>query len=531
MAELDAILSPRAPELSLWPAARPFTPFGRFLTWLIDNQDDIIDEWVVRLSQLSPAYRRRPTSELYLTVTDAFRANLQALENGDLARIEQFIDFITKKRLLAGFPLSDVQGAFELFRDIVVARLCDPSLAELLAESVPRINACLAYTIHRFSDYFQKMHESYLRRHAASLERKVRTRTAELAESEKRYKTLVNEINDGYFMVQGGRIVFANRAFCAMHGADEEEVTGRPFSEFVAPDCRGRVMDALWEALAKRAPEGQLEYTRTGRPPEEAITEIRYKVVDLGHGPVTIGICRDISQRVAMEATIREHERMAYVGHVAASLSHEIRNPLSSCTLNMMILSEKLNLDGFDLRRLEITVRELTRLEEILKQLLDLARPLTLETKAVELRAVAADCLDLLAGKTSEKRIRLVQRHAPEMAPVIADAAKVEQALLNLLLNAIESVDPGGRVTVWTREVRDAQGLWWAELGVHDNGPGIAPELKAGLFAPFATNKAQGTGLGLSNVKRIMEAHQGRVLVKSRPGLGATFALRLPCRR
>ena len=385
--------------LAPWPQAYPFTPYGRFLAWLKNNQDEIIDEWVERLGQLSPAYRRRPTAELYGTVINAFRANAMALENGDLGQIERFIDFITQKRLQAGFPLSDVQKAFELFREIVVARLCTPALSDLLAESVPQINACLAYTIHRFSDYFQKMHERSLRRHAANLERKVRTRTAELAESEKRYKTLVNEINDGYFVVQGERIVFANRAFRAMHGAREEGVVGRPFFHFVAPGDRHRVMEALWEGLAKRSPEGQLEYSRSGRPPEDAVTEIRYKVVDLGQGPVTIGICRDISQRVAMEATIREHERMAYVGHVAASLSHEIRNPLSTCTLNMMILNDKLDLSGFDRRRLEITVRELTRLEDILKQLLDLARPLSLETEAVELRGVAADCVDLLPAK------------------------------------------------------------------------------------------------------------------------------------
>ena len=311
-----------------------------------------------------------------------------------------------------------MQKAFELFREIVVERLCAPELADLLVESVPQINACLAYTIHRFSDYFQKMHDRSLRRHAANLERKVRTRTAELAESEKRYKTLVNEINDGYFMVQGERIVFANRAFCAMHEASEEGVVGYPFFHFVASEDRHRVMAALWEALAKRSSEGQLEYCRSGRPPEEAVTEIRYKVVDLGQGPVTIGICRDISQRVAMEATIREHERMAYVGHVAASLSHEIRNPLSTCTLNMMILNDKLDLSGFDRRRLEITVRELTRLEDILKQLLDLARPLEPGDRGGAAsgrgRGLRWTCWP---ARRSEKGLDLRQRHAGGHGP------------------------------------------------------------------------------------------------------------------
>jgi signal transduction histidine kinase len=85
----------------------------------------------------------------------------------------------------------------------------------------------------------------------------------------------------------------------------------------------------------------------------------------------TIGICHDISERVAMESKIKDHERMAYVGNLSASLSHEIRNPLSSIKLNLEILSRKLDLDGYDRRRLEITTHEVSRLETILRQLLD----------------------------------------------------------------------------------------------------------------------------------------------------------------
>ena len=506
---------------------RPADTYVQFIAWLKAHEDEIIDQWVERLSRLSPSYRRRPTSDLYHTVTQAFRANLDALENGNLERMDGFINFITEKRLHAGFPLSDVQKAFELFRELVLARLCREELAYLLPHCVPRINACLAYTIHRFSDYFQGVHERYLRQHAHQLERQVHARTAELAESERRYKTLVDEINDGYFMLQGERIIFANQAFCQMHGAALEGVLGKAFSSFVAPDFRAQVMGALWDSLARRSEGGQLEYERAGCPAPQAATEIKYRVVDLGQGPVTIGVCRDISQRVAMEATIREHERMAYVGHVAASLSHEIRNPLSTCTLNMLVLNQKLDLDGFDRRRLEITVRELTRLEDILRQLLDLARPLSLNRRPVHLPQVVRDCLDLLASKMKAQGIRAKQHHAGGLPPLEVDPDKIEQALLNLLLNAIESVEQGGRITVWTRPVSDDQGKW-AELGVHDNGPGIDPEVKENLFAPFATNKARGTGLGLSNVKRVLEAHGGRVLVKSRLGLGATFMLRLP---
>jgi PAS domain S-box-containing protein len=498
-----------------------------FLRWLDNNSSYIIEEWVDRLAMLSPYYKQRPTSELYRTCTEAFRANFEMLEKGKRERIDKFIDFITRLRLEAGFPLSDVQKAFELFREIVLEELLKPKQLSPYG-AWPGIAQCrLAYTIHKFSDLFQRMHENAIRRHARNLERTVRLRTAELTESERRYKTLVNEINDGYFIIQGERIAFANQTFCQMHGVSMEEIQGKRFINFVTPDCRESVIGVLRNSLVKRATAGPLEYTRTGCPREQAATEIKSRVVDLGHGPVTIGICRDISSRVSMEAQIREHERMAYVGHIAASLSHEIRNPLSTCTLNMLIMKERLNLSGFDRRRLEITVKELTRLEEILLQLLDIARPLDLKPAPVDLAAVARDCVDLLAARAAEKSLTMKQRHAPDLPLVPVDQGKMEQAVLNLMLNAVDAVHEGGRIILWTRACK-VEGNEFVELGVHDNGAGIEEDQMEHLFTPFVTTKSRGTGLGLSNVKRIIEAHAGTVRVKSRPGLGATFCLRLP---
>ncbi len=284
----------------------------------------------------------------------------------------------------------------------------------------------------------------------------------------------------------------------------------------------------IW-GLSKGDPaEGQIQYTRVGVPQDQAATEIKARVVDLGEGPVIIGICRDISERVAMEAKMREHERMAYVGHLSASLSHEIRNPLSSIKMNLQILARKLDLDGYDLRRLEITVHEVSRLESILRQLLDVARPLTITPSPVNVSALASGCVELLEAKAQAKDIRIVTRYAKELPMAQLDASKLEQALINLLLNAIDATPEGGRITVWTKASGGSENRR-LELGVRDTGAGIDSDQISHLFTPFYTSKTQGSGLGLSNVKRIVDAHSGEIEVRSRKGRGATFVLRLPC--
>ena len=498
------------------------------MAWLSEHRREIIEDWVERLAVLSSSYRTRPVEELFFTVTRALDANLEVMGSDRVELIDSFIDYITAKRLDAGFPLSDVQKAFELFRTVVVARLGRPGTLELLAQITPPLNSCLSYTIHRFSDHFQKMHELAILRHAQNLEKEIEARTAELAESERRYKTLVEEITDGYFVIQEERIAFANQAFCQMHRARLEGVVGRNFLEFVAPADRNRVRRAYRSTLSGRPGGKTLEYHRQGPAPDKSATEIKSRVVDLGQGPVTIGICRDISERKAMEAKVRESERLAYVGHLTASLSHEIRNPLSAVKMNMQLLQRRLDLAGYDKRRLEICVHEVGRLEEILQKLLDHAKPLDLRTTAVDPSQLTQSCLDLLEPKIAQKGIRIKQRHSTYLSTALVDPGELERALINLLLNAIEASPEGGVIEVWSGEESRGPGAF-LELGVRDQGPGIEPGQIPHLFTPFHTGKAQGTGLGLSNVKRIVEAHSGQVKVKSGPGRGAEFVMRLPC--
>ncbi|MFH0822589.1 MAG: ATP-binding protein [Pseudomonadota bacterium] len=508
-----------------------FLPCSRspadFFGWLESEAQAIIDEWVDRLSLMSPSYRKRPRTELYGTVAEAFNANLEFLSSGGLSRIQRFIDFITEKRLETGFPLSDVQKAFELFRFVVIRRLREQRRFRLLAESVEPINSCLSYTIHRFSDHFQQMHEKSIQAHARNLEDEIAARTAELADSERRYKTLVEEINDGYFVIRNKLIIFANPAFCRMHGTKVEDTLGESFLMFVAPEYRERVHEAYLEACAGRPAAETIQYNRLGCPPENAATEIRARIVDVGHGPMTIGTCRDISERVAMERKVRENERMAYIGHLTASLSHEIRNPLSSIKMNLQILSRKLELAGFDQRRLEITVREVSRLESILRQLLDTARPVSAELRPTDVCELVRSCVELMEPKASENGLEIVQRYPKTPLRWKLDSERLQQALVNLILNGIEAAPEGTHITVFARSVH-FDGNRYLKLGVKDNGPGVSPEMMPQLFVPFSTDKVYGTGLGLSNVKKIVEAHDGTVEVRTRKGRGTTMTMRLP---
>lgn len=192
-------------------SSKPCQPASSALiAWLQEHRGTFLDEWSDRLSILSTSYQQRPRSELVATVAEAYDANFEVLQSCRFERIDEFITFITELRLNAGFPLHDVQRSFELFRFILVRRLTQEGRLELLAVSIEPVNACLAYTIHRFSDHFQRMHERTLRQHAENLEKQISLRTAELAESERRYKTLVEEIIDGYFVVQHQHIIFAN---------------------------------------------------------------------------------------------------------------------------------------------------------------------------------------------------------------------------------------------------------------------------------------------------------------------------------
>lgn len=300
------------------------------------HRDEVVREWVRRiLSEVSERYSLRPEEEVRGTISEATEAYFAALTEDDFSKMDRFISKITAMRLDVGFTLSEVQGAFELYRTVLVPILLTELDASLLPDALHRLNHCLSHTIRRFSDHFQAQHEQSIREHAEDLERVVRDRTRELKESEAKYRMLVEEINDGYFLSREGRLVFANRAFCEMHGYSVDEVIGRHYMDFVAPESRDRLTKIHEERASRGEAPDQYVYLRLHRDGRKLYSENKVKVIIYEGETATAGICRDVTERVELEKqTLRlvelENERktiaLSTLRQLMVTLSHYLLN-------------------------------------------------------------------------------------------------------------------------------------------------------------------------------------------------------------
>ncbi len=224
-------------------------------------------------------------------------------------------------------------------------------------------------------------------------------------------------------------------------------------------------------------------------------------------------------------------EKLAAVGTMTAGLSHEIRNPLNAAALQLTVLERRVQRlprpeQGALLEPLHLVRDEIRRLDHILEDFLQFARPREFVPKAVEVEPVMTRVLDLLQGEAERRGVRL--ERALETVPRIAgDEERLRQVVMNLALNAMEAVPAGGVVRVSCRSGTD--GL--VDILVDDSGHGVPPDLRSRIFEPFFTTKAQGSGLGLPIVHAIVTQHGGIIQVEDSPDGGARFVLRLPRER
>ena len=487
-------------------------------------RDQVIKEWARRLNtEVSPSYNAEKMRTLLFTCSMAYDANSPAFAYGDFSEIDKLVEYIGNLR--CRFPLSDVQKAFELYRVLLTPIVIAESDEQALVENLDALNRLLSYTIHKFSDYFQGLSEKQIRSYARTLEVKVRERTKELAESEDKYRTLVEEMRDGYCVNDGGKVIYANRSYCRMFGYKRAEVLGRPYTDFVAPESLEevrKIYEKRLEGVDRREVYTCFRLHKDGRslPTENRVNVVRYQ----GRVAALITCC-DITERIQIEERIREAEQFARIGQLTTSLAHEIRNPLSAARLGIQMLLKNSVFAGIDRRRLEILDHEISRLDKIVTSMLDFARPMKLELKHRSMVDLAQSCLDSLDGRIREKGI-VVRKRFPRGHPyVMMDYEKMEQVVINLLLNSVEAIkEKDGHIGV---SVTRRKGKF-IRVQISDNGEGIPKEIMPYVFDPFFSKKAQGTGLGLSNAKKIIEAHGGTIKAIPEVPRGVRISLTLP---
>jgi signal transduction histidine kinase len=223
---------------------------------------------------------------------------------------------------------------------------------------------------------------------------------------------------------------------------------------------------------------------------------------------------------------ISRAEHLATLGELAAGLAHEIRNPLAGIAGVMDIVSRDLP-ESSPARGVVKEVRhEVLRVNRIVTDLLDTARPKAAEYRLSDFNATVEHAVLFARQQTLAKPVKVEFVKDAELEPVEHDSAQIHQVLLNLLLNSIQAIDGAGEVHV---EVAHHNGS--ASVSVADNGPGITAEHLPNIFRPFYTTKGKGTGLGLSLAKRIVEDHGGQIGVTSELGHGTRFEVTLPVRR
>jgi two-component system sensor histidine kinase HydH len=238
-------------------------------------------------------------------------------------------------------------------------------------------------------------------------------------------------------------------------------------------------------------------------------------------------LIRDITEIQHLKKEIAISQRLASLGNLAAGIAHEIRNPLSSIKGFATFFKERYRDRPEDKKTADIMIQEVDRLNRVISQLLEFARPMDINKQRVSIHMIIQDTLKMIEGQAKENEIIIHADLSPDVGDVFIDPDKITQVFLNLYLNAIEATQRGGTLSVSLSPQNERT----IRIDISDTGRGIDPNELAHVFDQYFTTRPTGTGLGLAIVHKIIEAHDGEIRVDSVKGKGTTLSIFLPTER
>lgn len=367
----------------------------------------------------------------------------------------------------------------------------------------------------------------------------------QLADSEAKYRDLYDHAPDMFCSVDvtTGRIVECNQTLVYKTGYSKEEIIGCHIFDMYHPDCRKEVEKAL-EAFRETGEVGELELQLQTKEGKKLVVSVNVSAIRDADGKVvrTRSVWRDITQRKQAEEVAEQLRqelthvaRVATMGELAASLAHELSQPLTAIVSNAQAAQRLLvkNAPDVDEARDALTdiAGEGQRAGDVIRALRSLLKKGHLDTKEVDINEIIREVLFLLGGQAPLKKISVGLDLDPGLPPVLADRIQLQQVILNLVLNASEAME---HTEVAARELmirtskNDAQEI---EVGVQDTGVGLDQEMGDRIFDAFFTTKPAGLGMGLSVSRTIIESQGGKLWATPNPDRGATFHFTLPLDR
>jgi PAS domain S-box-containing protein len=363
-------------------------------------------------------------------------------------------------------------------------------------------------------------------------------------------ETLFNAIEDGVLVLdEQGRVIYFNHAVTQLLNWRPEEVEGRPISQFLP--------EADWKSIAAQAAQGGPRIARH----EFEVSYPRPKFLRLYAAPLDVEsrggsgmalILHDDTETRQKTFEAIESERVHSLTLLAASVAHEIGNPLNALHIHLQLMSREVKRlrqpanaatargrsrssraeeeDAAAVAEkiehyLDVAKGEIARLDYIVTQFLQAIRPSAPKLLDASLNDVVRETLELLRPELDNRRLNVREKPSVRLPLAPLDAGQIKQALLNLIKNAMQAMTPGGTLTVETGQ--NTEEVW---VSVADTGGGIPPDQVNLIFEPFYTTKKKGTGLGLMIVQRIVRQHGGHIELESRVGQGTTFRIWLPRR-
>ena len=343
---------------------------------------------------------------------------------------------------------------------------------------------------------------------------------------------------------QRGIINYVNDQFCRISKYSREELLGQDHRIINSGYHSKEFMRDLWTTIAagqvwkgdlrNRARDGSIYWVDTTIVPFLNSEGKPYQYVAIRHDISQLKLAEE--QVLKQAAELQRAAQLSFVGELAAGLAHEIKNPLAGIQGGVDILIRRRDKNDPEIEALEGMRHEVQRIDSTVRALLERARPRLVSVKASSLAKIVERAVNLaraqLTGTTTSTRSVRIEFESPDdpiRMPI--DPAQIEDAVLNLIINAIEATDGSGQVTIRVARLeKDRAGESEVEaiVEISDNGCGISDEDLTSIFNPFFTTRAGGTGLGLPAVRRIARAHGGTVEVNSAVGLGSTFTLHLP---